>query len=103
MPKPLLDAPPRWADETGGARLPELFRAVSEPEPLSAARLARVHDRLIAARSTSRLPRRLREALLAAVMLVAGSSLAVASWGASEWLNRRTSRAPTPAAKGDPV
>ncbi|HEY3668774.1 MAG TPA: hypothetical protein VGL19_22405 [Polyangiaceae bacterium] len=96
MTKPTELSPARWADveeSTSDARLGELFRAVSEPAPLSAATLARVHARLGSRRHSSLLPRRLREAALATVMLLAGSSLAVAGWGVKEWLSASLHRA----------
>ena len=92
-------APERWVDEpSSGAdgQLGALFRAVKPAEPLSAVALARVHARLGVARRSSVFPRRVREAVLASVMLMAGSSLALAGWGVSEWWSAR--RAPNRAA-----
>ena len=91
MTKPIVKAPERWTDDDSASvegRLGELFRSVEKPAPLSPAALAQVHARLGSARRSSSLRRRVREAVLAGVMLLAGSSLAVAGWGVSEWWTR---------------
>lgn len=97
MGKPIVEPPVPWAD-AGDAdaepRLGQLFRAVPEPRPLSAATLAGVHDRLGATGHFSSARRRLRELVLAGGMLIAGSSLALASWGVAEWWNGRSQPAP---------
>src|SRR4051794_31335636 len=98
MNKPTVQAPRPWveaphaSDEAG---LGALFRAVKPAEPLPAAALARVHERLGVAPRTWSVGRRLREAVLACVMLLAGSSLALAGWGVSEWWSAH--RSPPPA------
>lgn len=100
MTKPTVEAPRRWVDDpnTGDhGRLGALFRAVQPTEPLSAAALARVHARIGRAPRTSAVQRRVREAVLAGVMLVLGSSLAVAGWGVTEWWGARRAAAPSSA------
>src|SRR6187431_715320 len=100
MAKASADPPRRWSGESEAgddARLTELFRAVGDPEPLPSAALARVHERLESKRRTSQLSRRMRELVMAGSMLLLGSSLALAGWGASEWLIGRSQRAPQPA------
>ena len=100
MAKASADPPRRWSEESDAgddARLTELFRAVGDPEPLPSAALARVHERLESKRRTSQLSRRMRELVMAGSMLLLGSSLALAGWGASEWLIGRSQRAPQPA------
>ena len=85
-------APGRWVDSpssSGDGRLGALFSAVEPAEPLSAAALAQVHACLGVKRRSSLLQRRTRELVLASVMLLAGSSLAVAGWGVSEWWSAR--------------
>jgi TolA-binding protein len=97
MTKPIVDAPARWTDSPtamGNGGLGELLRAVEAPTALSAAALAQVHARLRASRSSSSVPRRVREAVLAGVMLMAGSSLAVAGWGVTEWWSGRVQHQP---------
>ncbi len=99
MTKPTVETPRRWVDDpnaSGDGRLGALFGAVEPAEPLSPAALAHVHARLGVARRTSLFQRRMREAVLACVMLLAGSSLAVAGWGVTEWWSAR--RAPALAA-----
>jgi len=78
------------ADASSDARLGHLLRAVAEPEPLSASALSEVHLRLHARRSSAGANRRMREVLLATVMLLAGSSLALAGWGVEEWWQARS-------------
>jgi hypothetical protein len=95
MTKPNVEAPQRWTDDDSASvegRLGELFRAVEGPAPLSPAALAQVHARLGSARHSSGMRRRFREAVLASVMLLAGSSLALAGWGVSEWWTGRARR-----------
>jgi TolA-binding protein len=95
MTKPIVKAPERWTDDDSASvegRLGELFRSVEKPVPLSPAALARVHARLGSARHSSGMRRRVREAVLAGVMLLAGSSLAVAGWGVNEWWTGRAER-----------
>ena len=92
MTKPIVEAPERWTDDDSASvegRLGELFRSVEKPVPLSPAALARVHARLGSARQSSGMRRRIREAVLAGTMLLAGSSLAVAGWGVNEWWSGR--------------
>jgi TolA-binding protein len=82
-----------WADDeasSADAGIGELFRSVSEPKPLSAAALARIHARLRGRHTISPMGRRLREIVMASMMLLAGSSLAVAGWGAHDWWRERT-------------
>ncbi|HEY3254378.1 MAG TPA: hypothetical protein VGJ91_10530, partial [Polyangiaceae bacterium] len=96
MAKPSAEAPRRWAEGSASgddARLSELFRAVHNPQPLPSAALARVHDQLGFKRHALNLSRRARELVMALGMLVLGSSLALAGWGASEWLVGRSQRA----------
>src|SRR6187431_2827818 len=100
MAKASAEPPRRWSEESEAgddARLTELFRAVADPEPLPSAVLARVHERLRSKRRTSPVSRRMRELVMAGGMLLLGSSLALASWGVSEWLVGRSQRAPQPA------
>ena len=100
MAKASADPPRRWSEESEAgddARLTELFRAVGDPEPLPSALLARVHERLETKRRTPQLSRRMRELVMAGSMLLLGSSLALAGWGASEWLIGRSQREPQPA------
>jgi hypothetical protein len=95
MTKPIVEAPQRWTDDDSASvedRLGELFRSVERPAPLSPAALAQVHARLGSARRSSGMRRRLREAMLAGVMLLSGSSLAVAGWGVNEWWAGRARR-----------
>jgi hypothetical protein len=95
MTKPIVQAPERWTDDDSASvegRLGELFRSVEKPIPLSPAALAQVHARLGSARHSSGMRRRVREAVLAGVMLLAGSSLAVAGWGVNEWWTGRAGR-----------
>ena len=92
MTKPTVEAPQRWVDAPnadGDGLEGALFRAVPPAEPLSAAALSLVHARLGTGRRTSPVQRRLREAVLAGVMLLAGSSLALAGWGVTEWWSAR--------------
>jgi len=99
MAKPNAKAPRRWAEESEAsedAALAELFRAVGDPKPMPPEALARVHDRLGFKRA-SRLSRRMRELVMAGGMLLLGSSLALAGWGASEWLSGRSQRVQQPA------
>ncbi|HET7539800.1 MAG TPA: hypothetical protein VFK05_08005 [Polyangiaceae bacterium] len=101
MAKPRAEASRRWTEEprsSADARLGELFRAVTAPRPLPAAELARVRERLGAKRHTRQLSRRVRELVLAASMLLLGSSLALAGWGASVWLSGRSQGSVQPAA-----
>src|SRR6187431_2184644 len=96
MAKPSAEAPRRWAEEaesTDDAPLAELFRAVDNPQPLSAAALARVHDRL-GSKLASPATRRMRELVMAVGMVLLGSSLALAGWGASEWVIGRSQEEP---------
>lgn len=105
MVKPSVDAPLRWAEGSQAgedARLTELFRAVEAPAPLPAAALRRVRERLGADRSMSRSARRLRELVMATSMLLFGSSLALAGWGASEWLSGRSQSTRQPASETAP-
>jgi hypothetical protein len=97
MNKPIVEAPERWTDDDSASvegRLGELFRSVEKPLPLSPAALARVHARLGSARHSSGMRRRFREVALACVMLLAGSSLALAGWGVNEWWAGRARRPP---------
>jgi hypothetical protein len=92
MTKANIEPPRRWADAPDSAdegRLGELFRSVVEPKPLSAAALARIERRLKGRRAISPLNRRLREVVMACIMLLAGSSLALAGWGAQQWWQAR--------------
>jgi len=101
MAKPRAEAPRRWAAEpesSDEARLAELFRSVPEPRPLSAAELARVRTRLGSKRHTLHLSRRMRELVMAMSMVLLGSSLALAGWGASVWLVGRSQSPEQPAA-----
>jgi hypothetical protein len=93
MTKPIVQAPERWTDDDSASvdgRLGELFRSVEKPVPLSPAALAQVHARLGSVRQSSGVRRRIREAVLAGTMLLAGSSLAVAGWGVNEWWTSRS-------------
>lgn len=92
--KPEQERPPleRWVDLDAGApdaQLGELFRSVADPEPLSAPRLAQVRDRLALGRPPSPARRRLRELTVVVVMMLAGSSLALAALGTAEWWSER--------------
>ncbi len=109
-PKPNPTAPRRWSDDQGtgeAAELGRIFRSVAEPEALPPAVLAKVHARLGSTRRSAG-ARRMRELLLAGSMLLAGSSLAFAGWGVSEWWTARSkpeASAPkaVPAAPKQPV
>lgn len=93
MTKAIVEPPRRWVDERGAteeARLGQLFRAVAAPEALPPATLAKVHARLPGRSSFSPMSRRVREVVLAAVMLLAGSSLAIAGWGVHDWWQERS-------------
>jgi hypothetical protein len=57
---------------------------------LSAAALARIHARVRGRRALAPTTRRLREVVMAGVMLLAGSSLAIAGWGAHDWWQERS-------------
>jgi TolA-binding protein len=106
MTKPLVEAPPRWTDDDSASvegRLGELFRSVEKPVPLSPAALARVHARLGSARRASGMRRRFREVALAGLMLLAGSSIALAGWGVSEWWTGRGQRAELALQSGTPT
>lgn len=88
MSKPTIKAPVPWveaANASDEAPLGELFRSVKPAQPLPVAALAQVREQLRMAPRSSLFQRRLREAVLACVMLLAGSSLALAGWGVSEW------------------
>ena len=101
MAKPSAEALRRWAEEAASsddAPLAELFRAVDNPQPLSAAALARVHDRL-GSKLASPVARRMRELVMAIGMVLLGSSLALAGWGATEWVIGRSQEAPQPVPK----
>jgi len=95
MTKAIVEPPRRWVDERGAteeARLGQLFRAVAAPEALPPATLAKVHARLPGRSPFSPMSRRVREVVLAAVMLLAGSSLAMAGWGVHDWWQARSRR-----------
>ena len=92
MAKVPVEAPRPWVDDTSNSaegRLGELFRSVAEPKPLSAATLAQIHTQFDRPRMRSPMQRRFREASLAFVMLLAGSSLAIAGWGVTDWWRGR--------------
>lgn len=97
-----VTAPPkRWVDSDDSAqegRLGELFRSVVDPKPLSPAALARIQARLRSRRALSPLNRRMREVLMACVMLLAGSSFAIAGWGAHDWWQERAHARQVPSA-----
>ena len=95
MAKPSAEAPRRWSakpEAETDAALSELFRAVADPRPLSPVDLARVHDRL-GSKVASPAARRMRELFMAGGMVMLGSSLALAGWGASEWVMGRSQKA----------
>ena len=101
MAKPSAEEPCRWAEESAAsddAGLAALFQAVNAPRPLPPTALARVRDRL-RTKPRSRVSRHTRELVMAASMLLLGSSLAVAGWGASEFLSGRSQHAPQLAPK----
>ena len=101
MAKAPFEAPRPWVEETsdtGDGVVGKLFRSVPEPEALSSTRLAQIHARLGNPGASSRTRRRIREAVLAGAMLLAGASVAVAGWGVSSLLSAARPSATSPAA-----
>lgn len=83
----------RWSEldpSEPDAHVGELFRAVATPEPLSERELGDVRRRLALARPPSPARKRLRELSLVVVMMLAGSTFALAAIGVGDWWTARS-------------